>query len=210
MFCSIVVPIDLAEPVISKLAIDHAVMLVKLSGGKVTLVNVVPIMPLMMLDTVPEKSEYDYGESYLRCISTFIPRPLWPTKPIYGREQWLNAWIAGSELKRDDDFTGPAIGILGAAQLNGGAVGTLIVLAIVALAHRTAYEYFRRFPTVPLVQAFWALTYYNAWMQVANDDPMVWFYYNWGLTCMPIFALLWVLNTISGAPARATVAVERA
>ncbi len=48
--------------------------------------------------------------------------------------QWVNAWIAGSEMERDEDFTGPAIGILGATQLNGGAIGTLIVLACVALA----------------------------------------------------------------------------
>ena len=78
---------------------------------------------LLMMDTVPEKSDYDYGENYLRVFSTFIPRIIWPTKPLYGREQWINAWIAGSEMKRDEDFTGPAIGLLGATQLNGGAVG---------------------------------------------------------------------------------------
>ena len=30
---------------------------------------------------------------------------------------------------REDDFAGPAIGLLGATQLNGGAVGTVIVVA---------------------------------------------------------------------------------
>ena len=85
---------------------------------------------LLLMDTVPAKSDYDYGENYLRVVSTFIPRVLWPGKPLYGRSQWVNAWIAGSELERDEDFTGPAIGILGAAQLNGGAIGTLIVLAL--------------------------------------------------------------------------------
>ena len=62
MFCSIVVPIDLAEPVVSKRAIDHAVMLAKLSKGRVTLINVVPIMPLMMLDTVPVSFEAEVAE----------------------------------------------------------------------------------------------------------------------------------------------------
>ena len=37
-------------------------------------------------------------------------------------------------MERDDDFTGPAIGILGATQLNGGAIGTVIVLGCVAFA----------------------------------------------------------------------------
>ena len=76
------------------------------------------------MDTVPEKSAYDYGENYLRVFSTFIPRIIWPTKPLFGRSKWISAWIAGSEMERDEDFTGPAIGILGATQLNGGALGT--------------------------------------------------------------------------------------
>ena len=35
-------------------------------------------------------------------------------------------------MERNEDFTGPAIGILGATQLNGGALGTLIVLGCLA------------------------------------------------------------------------------
>ena len=85
---------------------------------------------LLMLDTVPEKSDYDYGANYMRCVSTFIPRILWPDKPLFGRDKWVGAWIEGSEMKRDETFTGPAIGIMGATQLNGGAVGTFIVLAV--------------------------------------------------------------------------------
>ena len=78
---------------------------------------------LLMMDTVPAKSDYDYGSCYLRIVSTYIPRLIWRDKPIYGREEWVRAWIAGSTSKRDEDFTGPAIGLLGATQLNGGAVG---------------------------------------------------------------------------------------
>jgi hypothetical protein len=146
---------------------------------------------LLMMDTVPQKSEYDYGASYIRIVSTFIPRILWPTKPLFGRSQWVNAWIAGSEMARDEDFTGPAIGILGATQLNGGAIGTLIVLACVALLLRTTYEYFRLYAQAPWCQFWWSITYYNAWFMVVTDDPMVWFYYNWGFTAGPIVLLMW-------------------
>ena len=149
---------------------------------------------LLMMDTVPAKSGYDYGANYLRVFSTFIPRIVWPTKPIFGRDQWVNAWIAGSELERDEDFTGPAIGILGATQLNGGAIGTLIVLACVALLLRTAYEYFRLHADVPWVQFWWSITYYNAWFMVVGDDPLVWFYYNWGFTTFPIVVFMWWAN----------------
>jgi hypothetical protein len=149
---------------------------------------------LLMMDTVPERAEYDYGASYLRTFSTFIPRMVWQDKPLYGREAWVNAWIAGSELKRDTSFTGPAIGILGATQLNGGAIGTVIVLACVALLIRTAYDYFRLHADAPLVQAFWSVTYFNAWFMVVGDDPMNWFYYNWGFTTMPVLVFFFFLN----------------
>ena len=87
---------------------------------------------LLMLDTVPEKSEHDFGASYIRLVSTFIPRMIWTDKPYFGRDQWVKAWIAGSEFHRDETFTGPAVSILGAAQLNGGDIGTLLVLGATA------------------------------------------------------------------------------
>jgi len=149
---------------------------------------------LLMMDTVPAKSDYDYGESYLRVFSTFVPRIIWPGKPLYGRRQWVNAWIEGSEMERTEEFTGPAIGILGATQLNGGSISTLIVLACAALMLRTGYEYLRLYPGVPWVQFCWAITYYNAWFMVVNDDPMIWFYYNWGFSTMPIVVLLWFVS----------------
>jgi hypothetical protein len=146
---------------------------------------------LLMMDTVPQKSGYDHGQSYIRVFSTFIPRVIWPSKPLFGRAEWVNAWIAGSEMERDEDFTGPAIGILGACQLNGGAVGTLIVLACIAILLRTAYEYFRAYADVPWVQFWWSITFYNAWFMVVCDDPLIWFYYNWGFTTCPIVVLMW-------------------
>jgi hypothetical protein len=157
---------------------------------------------LLMLDTVPEKSDYDYGASYIRCVSTFIPRIVWPDKPIFGRDKWVSAWMAGSELPRTDEFTGPAIGVLGAAQLNGGAIATLLVMAGLAILLRAGYEYFLLYDTFPWVQAWWSLTYFNAWFMVVADDPMNWFYYNWGITCLPVLAFLWFANRLLAAAAR--------
>lgn len=149
---------------------------------------------LLMLDTVPWKSPYDYGASYLRICSTFIPRVVWPDKPYYGREEWVSAWIAGSEFKREKTFTGPAVGILGALQLNGGATATLIVLMILALLLRSAYEYFRLYEDCPWAQVWWTLTFYNSWFMTVNDDPFVWFYYIYGFTTLPPLAFLWLYN----------------
>jgi len=165
---------------------------------------------LLMMDTVPDKSPYDHGANYLRIFTTFIPRALWPGKPIYGRSDWINAWIAGSELKREEDFTGPSIGILGATQLNGGAIGALIVVACVAIVLRGAYEYFRLYDEVTWVQFWWAITYYNAWFMVVNDDPLIWFYYNWGVTTFPIVVLMWWLSRFSAGGGAAAGLVQPA
>jgi nucleotide-binding universal stress UspA family protein len=62
MFRTIVVPIDLAEVDISRPAVASAVAMAKQSGGRVILVNVVPIMPVMMLDTVPVSYEAEVAE----------------------------------------------------------------------------------------------------------------------------------------------------
>jgi len=153
---------------------------------------------LLMMDTVPMKSEYDYGLNYLRVFSTFIPRIVWNDKPIYGRDRWISAWVAGSEMKREANFTGPAIGILGATHLNGGAVGTLIVLGFVATTLSLAHGYYRLHPGSIWVQAWWPLTYYNAWFMTVNDDPCNWFYYNYGFTTLPALVLLWAVNKYGG------------
>jgi hypothetical protein len=155
---------------------------------------------LLILDTVPAKSDYDYGANYLRTFSTFIPRIIWPSKPIYGREQWISAWIAGSEFERAEDFAGPAIGLLAATHLNGGVIGTITVLCVIATFWQTWYSYFLLHSDAPWAKFWWSIFFFNAWFMVVNDDPMVWFYYNWGFTSMPVVVLFWLVNR--AAPAR--------
>ncbi|WP_422930976.1 hypothetical protein [Singulisphaera sp. PoT] len=156
---------------------------------------------LLMMDVVPYRSDFDFGMNYLRVFSTFIPRIVWPEKPLFGREQWVKAWIAGSEMKRDADFAGPAIGLMGATQLNGGATGTFIVMACIGIFLRMAYTYFLTYSHVPWVQTYWAISYYNAWFMVVNDDPLIWFYYNYGFTTMPLLVFLWFVNRFLGSRA---------
>lgn len=161
---------------------------------------------LLMFSTVPERSEFDYGANYLRLFTTFIPRIVWSDKPLPGRDKWISAWIAGSEFKRDETFTGPAIGILGATQLNGGAVGTALVMSILATLLRTGYEYYRRYQWTPWAQVWWPLTYYNAWLMTVNDDPLVWFYYIYGFAIMPPMVFLWVVNRLAETNAESRMA----
>jgi hypothetical protein len=147
---------------------------------------------LLMMDTVPAKADYDYGANYLRTFTTMVPRVIWPTKPLYGRDRWIAAWLAGSEITRDESFTSPSIGILGATQLNGGGIATAFVLSLLALLLRSSYEYYHRYAHVPWAQFWWSIFFYNAWFMVVCDDPMVWFYYNWGFTAFPIVVFFWL------------------
>jgi hypothetical protein len=164
---------------------------------------------LLMMDTVPEKSDYDYGESYIRLVSTYIPRVVWRDKPYFGREKWIAAWMAGSEFKREPNFTGPSIGLMGATQLNGGAVGTVVVMAVLALLTSTAYGYFRHHESAPWVQVWWSLTYYNAWLMTVNDDPFVWFYYVYGHMIIPPVVLFYLINRFGSPPAHAAAPAAR-
>jgi hypothetical protein len=156
---------------------------------------------LLMMATVPQLSPYDHGESYLRLVSTYIPRFIWRNKPYFGRAKWLSAWQAGSEFERNEKFTGPAISILGAAQLNGGALGTLLVVGVIGLLTRSAYDYYRYHADTPWAQVWWSLTYFNAWLMTVNDDPFVWFYYLYGHTIFPPIVLLWLYNRLAGGNA---------
>jgi hypothetical protein len=51
------------------------------------------------------------------------------------------------------------------------------------------------------VQAWWSLTFFNAWLMTVNDDPFVWFYYLYGHTMVPPLALLWIALRCSPAAA---------
>jgi nucleotide-binding universal stress UspA family protein len=62
MFRSIVVPIDLAEADVAAPALERAVTLAKMSGAKLTLVNVVPLMPTYAFDMVPVAIESDIAD----------------------------------------------------------------------------------------------------------------------------------------------------
>ena len=73
---------------------------------------------------------------------------------------------------------------------------------------RTGYEYFRRYDTLPWVQALWSLTYYNAWYTVVADDPMTWFYYNWGISGLPVLSSC-SSSTRSSGPGGGSLAVAR-
>lgn len=53
MFKNILVPVDLADPEFAKSAIDTALAMARVSQGKLRLVNVLPMTPVMLAEYVP-------------------------------------------------------------------------------------------------------------------------------------------------------------
>lgn len=78
MFKSIVVPVDIADMSIAQPAIVKAVTLAKMSGGKLHLVYVRPLMPMTFMEFVPDN--FDAGqkaeaEAKLKDLATATALP---------------------------------------------------------------------------------------------------------------------------------------
>ncbi len=72
MFKTIVVPVDLAETELAKRAIATAVELARVSDGRIRLVNVMPMTPVMLAEYVPadfDAQQHDAAEEALAAIA---------------------------------------------------------------------------------------------------------------------------------------------
>jgi nucleotide-binding universal stress UspA family protein len=57
MYKQILVPIDLSSPELAKPAIATAIMMAQISDGKIRLINVLPLTPVMLAEYVPPDFE---------------------------------------------------------------------------------------------------------------------------------------------------------
>lgn len=69
MFRKILVPIDLAEPQLAKPALDAAAAMVRNSDTKVHLLNVMPAMPAMVTEFMPEDFEEQQAKSSAEALT---------------------------------------------------------------------------------------------------------------------------------------------
>jgi nucleotide-binding universal stress UspA family protein len=63
MYQTILVPVDLADTDLAKPAIDTAIAMARSSGGKVRLINVQPLTPVMLAEYVPADFEEQQKQS---------------------------------------------------------------------------------------------------------------------------------------------------
>jgi nucleotide-binding universal stress UspA family protein len=73
MFKQILVPVDLADTDLAKPSIETAVALARVSGGKVRLLNVLPMTPVMLAEYVPPDFDVQQRQSAEEAL-TIIAR----------------------------------------------------------------------------------------------------------------------------------------
>jgi nucleotide-binding universal stress UspA family protein len=73
MFKQILVPVDLADTELAKPSIETAVALVRVSGGGVRLLNVLPMTPVMLAEYVPPDFDVQQRQSAEEAL-TIISR----------------------------------------------------------------------------------------------------------------------------------------
>ena len=147
------------------------------------------------MDTVPEKSEYDYGLNYM---------PLFPltSRGWSGRASPSSAGSSGSApgsparnsrrrrlYRACDRHPGSRT-----AQRRCCRHTSRDDPCCAFDTHRL--RDFRLYADVPWVQFWWSVTFFNAWFMVVGDDPLTWFYYNWGFSGFPIVVFMWWVHRL--------------
>lgn len=85
-----------------------------------------PELTLEIIDTVPERAPYLYGQSYYRLLLAPIPRTLLPMKPI--NSQRIMALYLRPAARQIGTLTMP-VGIIGDLYVNFGLFGVLVLAA---------------------------------------------------------------------------------
>jgi oligosaccharide repeat unit polymerase len=143
----------------------------------------------VIVDTFPEKINYEYGKSLIPLVLGWVPRPFWPGKP-YPFSMFANI-IRGETL--EDRTASIAIGLPGEGYGNFGLFGALLWGILMGLACRVGDDYIGRFhPSNPLRLILAAMIAIWAAMIVRGGVPEM-FYMGLNVIMFPL-ALAWFLS----------------
>lgn len=136
----------------------------------------------LIVQSFPEKIDYEYGRSLLPLVLGWLPRSLWPGKP-YPFSIYANT-IQGESL--EDRSASIAVGLPGEGYGNFGLLGVLLWGGLMGAACRFADDYLRRFhPSDPLRLFLGASICIWAAMIVRGGVPEM-FYMGLQVTLFPI------------------------
>ncbi|MBI4274632.1 MAG: universal stress protein [Rhizobiales bacterium] len=72
MFKQILVPVDLGDPDLARPAIETAVALARTSNGKIRLINVLPMTPVMLAEYVPPDFDVQQRKSAEEALAIIV------------------------------------------------------------------------------------------------------------------------------------------
>jgi oligosaccharide repeat unit polymerase len=143
----------------------------------------------VIVETFPEKINYEYGKSLVPLVLGWVPRPFWPGKP-YPFSMFANI-IRGETL--EDRTASIAIGLPGEGYGNFGLFGALLWGILMGLACRIGDDYIGRFnPSNPLRLLLAVIISIWAAMIVRGGVPEM-FYMGLNVIMFPL-ALAWFLS----------------
>lgn len=143
----------------------------------------------MIVETFPDKIDYEYGKSLIPLVLGWVPRPLWPDKP-YPFSMFANI-IRGETL--EDRAASIAVGLPGEGYGNFGLFGVLLWSLLMGLACRAGDDYVGRLhPSNPLRLLLAATMAIWAAMIVRGGVPEM-FYMGLSVNMFPL-ALSWYLS----------------
>lgn len=143
----------------------------------------------VIVETFPEKINYEYGKSLVPLVLGWVPRPFWPGKP-YPFSMFANI-IRGETL--EDRTASIAVGLPGEGYGNFGLFGALLWGILMGLACRVGDDYIGRFhPSNPLRLLLAAIVSIWAAMIMRGGVPEM-FYMGLNVIMFPL-ALSWFLS----------------
>jgi len=92
-----------------------------------------------IMDSVPERLNYYYGETYLYFLTGFIPRVIWPEKPNVSLGPTIKREIYGLPTRNN----GYPPGMIAEAYMNFGYAGIPFIMFIFGFLLRLFYNSFR-------------------------------------------------------------------
>ena len=143
----------------------------------------------VIVETFPEKIDYEYGKSLIPLVLGWVPRSYWPDKP-YPFSIYANI-IKGETL--EDRAASIAVGLPGEGHGNFGLLGVLLWSLLMGLACRVGDDYVERLhPSNPLRLLLAATMGIWAAMIVRGGVPEM-FYMGLSFNMFPL-ALSWYLS----------------
>lgn len=124
----------------------------------------------IVVEEVPSRLPFQYGNTFWPGLLWFIPRALWPGKPKIS----IGAWFAHNFLGWDPaSESEAAITVWGDAWLNFGALGVLMMGCLLGLAHAGAYRTWYRWRRPLDGLLYWTfLSVFGLWLE-ANVAAIV-------------------------------------